>query len=73
MSRNSPNLTLSLPTCRQCARHWRPAPGIVADAAHCKKCSRERQVAAKSRLGLKQITPADLNGRYLLPRRFRAS
>jgi len=73
MSRKSPNLTLSLPECRSCGRHWRPAEGVVADQAHCKKCANERQAAAASRLGLKRITPADLSGRFLLPRRLRAS
>lgn len=73
MSRKSPNLTLSLPRCRNCNRHWRPAPGVVADAGYCKKCTKERQAVATSRLGLKRITTADLTGRYLLPRRFRPS
>jgi hypothetical protein len=73
MSRTSPNLTLSLPKCRCCGRHWRPAEGVVADKAHCKKCARERQAVASSRLELKRITPADLSGRFLLPRRLRAS
>jgi len=71
MNRKSPNLTLSLPTCRYCGRHWRPAEGVVADAAHCKKCASGRQAIAKSRLDLKRVTPADLTGRFLLPRRFR--
>lgn len=73
MSRKSPNLTLSLPKCGHCGRNWRPAEGIVADKAHCKQCSNERKAAAASHLGLKRITPADLSGRFLLPRRLRAS
>lgn len=72
MSRKSPNLTLSLPTCRRCGRHWRPAEGVVTDTAYCKKCAKDRQAVATASLGLKRITSADLTGRYLLPRRFRA-
>lgn len=73
MSRKSPNLTLSLPTCSNCGRHWRPPQGVVTDAAYCKKCAKDRQAVAASSLGLKRITSADLSGRFLLPRRFRAS
>lgn len=72
MSRKSPNLTLSLPVCRHCGLHWRPGEGVVADAAYCKKCAKERRAAATSILGLKRITAADLQGPFLLPRRFRA-
>ncbi|MBB4642608.1 putative Zn-ribbon and HTH transcriptional regulator [Rhizorhapis suberifaciens] len=71
MSRKSPNLTLSLPQCPHCGRHWRPAQGAVADAAHCRKCSAERQAVAAPRLGLTPITAADLTGNYLLPRHLR--
>lgn len=73
MSRKSPNLTLSLPRCGNCGRHWRPAPGVVSDSAYCKKCASERRTLAASALGLKRIFPADLTGRYLLPRKFRRS
>jgi hypothetical protein len=73
MSNKSPNLTLSLPTCPHCGRYWRPGQGVVACAAHCKKCAKERRVVASSRLGLKRITAADLSGQFLLPRRFRPS
>jgi hypothetical protein len=72
MMRNSPNLTLSMPKCRHCARHWRPGQGVVAAAAHCKKCSKERHEVAIPQLGLKRISLADLTGDYLPPRRFRA-
>lgn len=71
MSRKSPNMTLSLPTCRHCGRYWRPSQGVVADVAHCKECAKERQAVASSALGLKRITAADLSGQFLLPRRFR--
>lgn len=73
MTRKSPNLSLSLPRCRNCDRRWRPEEGVVADAGYCKKCAKERQAVARSRLGLKSITVTDLTGRYLLPRRFRRS
>jgi hypothetical protein len=73
MSRKSPNLTLSLPQCRNCNRYWRPAQGVVADGAYCKKCAKERQSIAAASLGLKRITASDLTGHYLLPRRFRPS
>lgn len=72
MSRKSPNLTLSLPKCRSCSRYWRPGEGVVADQAYCNKCAKDRQAAAAASLGLKRITPADLFGRFLLPRRLRA-
>lgn len=72
MSRKSPNLTLSQPTCRHCGRLWRPAQGVVADKGHCPKCSAERHAEASKRLGLKSITAVDLTGNFLLPRRLRA-
>lgn len=71
MSRTSPNLTLSLPRCRNCNRYWRPAASVVADAAYCKRCAKDRRATAAADLGLKRITVADLTGSYLLPRRFR--
>ena len=71
MSRKSPNLKLSLPTCRHCGRYWRPEEGVVADVAYCKKCAMERQTAAADSLGLKRLTRADFAGSVLLPRRFR--
>lgn len=67
----SPSLGLSLPRCRKCGRYWRPARGVVADAAYCRRCASERQAIAASRLGLKRIMDADLTGRFLLPRKFR--
>ncbi len=73
MWRKSPNLSLTLPRCRNCNRHWRPAQGVVADAAYCKKCTEERQAVATSKLGLNQITVTDLTEHYLLQRRFRSS
>lgn len=71
MSRKSPNLTLSLPKCRHCDRHWRPKWGVVATAAYCSKCSTERTATASAKLGLKNITGVDLSGSYLLPRGFK--
>lgn len=71
MSRKSPNLTLSLPECRHCGRHWCPAQGVVATAAFCSRCATERTATASARLGLKNITGSDLAGGYLLPRRLR--
>lgn len=72
MSRKPANLTLTQPKCRNCRRLWRPAYGVVADAAYCTKCATERRTVANSSLGLKHITKADLTGPYLLPRKFRA-
>jgi predicted Zn-ribbon and HTH transcriptional regulator len=71
MSRKSPNLTLSLPKCRHCGRHWRPVRGVVAAVAFCPKCSAERKAIASAKLGLKKITGSDLTGSYLLPRGLR--
>jgi hypothetical protein len=71
MSRKLPNLTLSLPKCRNCGRHWRPVQGVVAAVAFCSKCSAERRATASTKLGLKKITGSDLTGSYLLPRGLR--
>ena len=71
MIRKSPNLSLSLPKCRNCGRYWRPAQGVVADSAHCRKCASERRAIATSALGLEPITTADVAGTVLLPRRLR--
>lgn len=71
MSRKSSNLTLSLPKCRHCGRHWHPAQGVVATAAYCSKCAEERTATATARLNLEELTGPDFSGTYLLPRRFR--
>lgn len=71
MGHNSPNLTLSFPTCRHCGRRRRLAADIVADSSFCKVCAQERQSIASDRFGLKSIKPSDLTGKFLLPRRFR--
>jgi hypothetical protein len=72
MSRRKPsNLSLSLPRCGNCGRHWQPASGIVSDSAFCRTRARERRTRATSALGLKSITSADLAGGYLLPRELR--
>ena len=71
MSYKSPNLMLSLPRCRNCNRHWRPAAGVVASSGYCSRCAKARRAAATARFELKPITKADLQGPYLLPRRFR--
>jgi len=73
MRSKSPNLKVSLPKCRNCGRHWRPAQGVVATNAYCKSCSTERKAAATTRLGLRRITPEDFTGVYLLPRKLRPS
>lgn len=73
MKRKSVNLGVSLPTCRCCGNYWRPPQGVNASAAYCKRCANERRAKATAALGLKQITPADLSGSFLLPRRFRSS
>jgi hypothetical protein len=73
MSRKSPNLTLSLPRCRNCNRHWRPAEGVAASSGYCTRCTKARRAAATSRFQLKRITNANLQGPYLLPRRLRPS
>lgn len=71
MSRKSPNLSMSVPKCRNCKRLWSPPIGVTADTTYCKKCAPDRQAAARSQLGLKVITSADLSGKYLFPRRLR--
>jgi hypothetical protein len=71
MPRKSPNLTVSLPSCRNCKRHWRPAKGVVALASYCKKCATDRRTTASSAFGLRPIDPADLTGAFLLPRKLR--
>jgi hypothetical protein len=73
MSHKSPNLTLSLPRCPNCDRYWRPAEGVVASNAYCSRCVKARHSAAAARFELRPITPSDLQGSYLLPRRFRLS
>jgi len=71
MSQKSPNVTLTLPRCSHCGRFWRPTRGLVADAAYCKRCSKDRQAAAATHFGLRPLTAADFTGQYLLPRRLR--
>src|SRR5262249_48770905 len=71
MGRKSPNLKLSLPRCRNCNRYWRPAAGVVASGGYCQRCANARRAAATSRLALKRIGKEDIQGAYLLPRRFR--
>jgi hypothetical protein len=73
MSHRSPNLTLSLPRCPNCNRYWRPAQGVVATSAYCNRCVKARRSAAAAHFGLRPITQSDLQGPYLLPRRFRLS
>lgn len=67
------NRNVSLPRCRHCHRFWRPAEGVVASKAYCKKCSKERRVAATSALGLRPFSSVDITGPYLLPRHLRPS
>lgn len=71
MKRKASNLGVSLPKCRCCGNYWRPAPGVNATAAYCKRCAKQRHVAAASAFGLKCITSADLSDNFLLPRRMR--
>lgn len=73
MKRKSPNLGVSLPTCRCCGNYWRPPQSVSASAAYCKRCAKQRRAAATASLGLKRITSADLSGSFLLPRKFRSS
>lgn len=73
MSRKSPNLTLSLPRCRNCGRHWRPAEGVTAKSGYCKRCAQERRAAATTVLGLRPLTAADAFGPYLPPGPLRSS
>lgn len=73
MKRKTPNLGVSLPKCRCCGSHWRPAPGVNANAAYCKRCTKERHKQAASVLGLKRLSSTDIKGAYLLPRRLRSS
>lgn len=71
MSRKSPNLTLTLPKCRNCQRHWRPEQGVSAQMGYCKKCAQDRRAAATFRFDLKPLAAADFDGPYLLPRALR--
>lgn len=73
MKRKAPNLGVSLPKCRCCGSFWRPAPGVNATAAYCKRCARLRRAEATVTMGLKPITASDLSGKFLLPRRLRSS
>lgn len=73
MKRGTPNLGVSLPKCRCCGSYWRPAPGVNANAAYCKRCAKSRREKAAAPLGLKRITRADLTGSFLLPRWLRSS
>lgn len=73
MTRKSPNLCLSLPKCRCCGSHWRPAPGVNAEASYCKRCTKERREEAAFHFGLQPISHADLKGDFLLPRRLRST
>jgi predicted Zn-ribbon and HTH transcriptional regulator len=71
MTRKPPNLTLSLPKCRQCGCYWRPAQGVVADSSSCRKCVSERREMTSSTLGLKPIADTDVMDNFLMPRRLR--
>ena len=71
MARKSPNLTVSLPRCRSCTRHWRPPEGVSATSAYCKRCATERQAAAMGALALRPLAPVDVIGPYLVPRYMR--
>ena len=71
MTHGSPNLHVTLPRCRNCKRYWRPAQSVVAAATYCEKCANDRRATAASTLSLRPITPADLVGAYLLPRKLR--
>jgi len=73
MKRKTPNLGVSLPTCRCCGNYWRPAPGVNAAAAYCKRCAKSRHEAAATALGIKRLSPSDFKGGFLLPRRLRSS
>jgi len=73
MKRKSPNLGVSLPTCRCCGNYWRPPQGVSASATYCKRCAKERRSQAAAELGLKRITRADFRGNFLRPRRLRPS
>jgi len=72
MIRKTSNLTVSLPKCRNCGRHWRPSAGVLASAAFCKKCATERRLLAASKFGVSLLRPQDLSGLYVLPRRLRS-
>lgn len=73
MKRKAPNLGLSLPKCRCCGSFWRPASGVNANAAYCKRCAKERHAKAAGVLGLKRLSSSEIEGPYLLPRRLRSS
>lgn len=73
MRSESPNLGVSVPKCRCCGNYWRPPQGVIATAAYCKRCAKERRAVVATHLGLKRIIAEDFNGRFLLPRRFRSS
>lgn len=67
----SPNLKVSLPTCRHCERHWLPKHGVMATNDYCNRCAASRRSAAAIKLELRPVGAADLAGSYLLPRKFR--
>ncbi|MEA3002321.1 MAG: hypothetical protein QOH81_1109 [Sphingomonadales bacterium] len=71
MSRKSPNLTLSLPQCRNCDRHWRPPEGVVASQSYCPKCASERRKKAAARFDLKPVRAGGIGGAFHLPRALR--
>lgn len=73
MKRRTPNLAASLPKCRFCGNYWRPAPGVNANTAYCKRCAKARHEQVATALGLKRLGPADFKGGFLLPRRWRSS
>jgi hypothetical protein len=69
----SPNLKVSLPTCRHCGRFWRPQHGVMATDGYCSRCTKSRKSAATAKFELRPIGALDLTGSYLLPRNFRSA
>jgi hypothetical protein len=73
MKRKTPYLGVSLPQCRYCGNYWRPAPGVNANVAYCKRCAKSRHEQAATALGVQRLSRSDFKGGVLLPRRLRSN
>lgn len=73
MKRKPPNLAVSLPKCHCCGNYWRPALGVNANNAYCKRCAKQRHEHTADALGLKRLSRVGITGDFLLPRRLRSS
>ena len=67
MSKRALSLAIARPRCRNCSRPWTPAEGVSAEQAYCPLCSDSRRAAAVKALGLRPLSAADFDGKYLRP------